>query len=180
MGWSASCHSSWLKYAQASLSACTVPPSEPPDLSSVPAVYHDLAEVCSNEHALLCLFMDPMTIALTWVPAFVWLVLPPLQTQTRGNERYVTLIGCWCEPLYFLSCWCRIFLRPEGWFLAAMDRLLWSQWDHWRISTLFLSSMLLSVLSTSPVPHHPWPKKCPPSHLALAGGWVEDNFQYTL
>lgn len=49
VSWSSFCHSSCLKSAQSpcSLTNCVTPP-EPPDISSVPPVYHDLAEFSVN------------------------------------------------------------------------------------------------------------------------------------
>ena len=53
VNWSSFCHSSCLKSAQSpcALKNCVAPP-EPPDISSVPSVYHDLAKVFSKHCAI--------------------------------------------------------------------------------------------------------------------------------
>lgn len=67
--WSSFCHSTCLKSAlpPCSESLHVVPP-EPPDLSSVPPVYHDLAEVFSKQRALSLPPHRPYDYAIELLP----------------------------------------------------------------------------------------------------------------
>lgn len=53
LGWSPHCHSACLRSALSSVEGPTVPPKhDPPDLTTVPVEYHNLAEVLSKHRAL--------------------------------------------------------------------------------------------------------------------------------
>lgn len=94
ISWSSFCHSSCLKSALLLCSKShSASPPEPPDLSSVPPAYHDLAEVFSKQRALSLPPHRPYDCAIELLPG------APLPTSRLYNlsapervsmETYIT------------------------------------------------------------------------------------------
>jgi len=109
--WSVDCHSNCLHAALTSnpTSALVFPP-EPPDLSAVPEVYHNLATVFSKHHALSLPPHDPM----------IWLL-------TSYPELPSPAVGCLISPGPNGRLWRDISESPLLLGLSAPLRLQWGR-----------------------------------------------------